>query len=84
VAADRETGRGQSIQPLRTAGHVEDPTAAAAVEMMMVPGGRVTTLVTGRLPGDGNRHDGTFLKESPQGPVDRRYAQTGCVKVGEA
>ena len=84
VAVDGEAGRGQLIQPLGTAGHVEDPTAAAAVEMMMVPRGRVAALATGRLPGDGYCHDGTLLEECGQGPVDSRYAQTGCVDAGKA
>ena len=65
VAPDRETGRGQLIQPLRTAGHVEDPTAAAAVEMMMVPRGRVTALEPGGSPGMGTATTEPSSRKAP-------------------
>jgi len=83
VPADREAGRGQLVQTLRTAGHVEDPPAGTAVEMMMMPRCRVGTLVPRRLARDGHRYRGAIVKQGVQGPVDGRYAETGYRQGGQ-
>ena len=82
VPADREAGRGQLVQTLRTAGHVEDPPAGTAVEMIMMPRCRVGTLVPRRLARDGHRYHGAIVKQGVQGPVDGRYAETGYRQGG--
>jgi hypothetical protein len=82
VPADREAGRGQLVQTLWTAEYVEDPSAAAAMEMMMMVRCRARTLVSRRLARDGHRYHGAIVKQGVQGPVDRRYAETGHIEGG--
>jgi hypothetical protein len=83
VAADREAGRSQTIQPLHATGHVENASATAAVEVVMVARGRLSALVTGLLAGNGDRHHQAFGEKRAQSPVDSSDAERGDMPGGE-
>jgi hypothetical protein len=82
MAADREARRSQRVQTSGAAGHIEDPSAAAAVKMMMMARGHVVILVPRRLARYGHSDHGAIVNEGLQGPVDGRYAEPGYIDSG--
>jgi hypothetical protein len=83
VAANRETGESQLVEASGAAGHIEDLSTGAALEMMMMARGRRAALVPRRLAGNGHRNRTTIVNKRVQSSIHGRYAETGYIRGGQ-